>query len=66
MFVIIGYIVALGCIFGGFIIHGGNIGVVLAALPIETMVIAGGALGAFSMMASGKLIDHEVEILLDQ
>ena len=47
MFVIIGYLVALGCIFGGYIIHGGNIAVVLHALPIEMMVICGGAIGAF-------------------
>ncbi|MDB5877765.1 MAG: flagellar motor stator protein MotA, partial [Variovorax sp.] len=39
MFVIIGYLVAIGCIFGGYIIHGGNIAVVLHALPIEMMVI---------------------------
>ena len=39
MFVIIGYLVALGCIFGGYILHGGNIEVVLHALPIEMMVI---------------------------
>lgn len=47
MFVIIGYIVALGCIFGGFALHGGNLGAIAAALPTETMVIGGGALGAF-------------------
>ncbi|TFU84971.1 flagellar motor stator protein MotA, partial [Dysgonomonas mossii] len=29
MFVIIGYLVCLGCIFGVFIAHGGNISVVL-------------------------------------
>jgi chemotaxis protein MotA len=56
MFVIIGYVVALGCIFGGYIIHGGNIGVVLAALPIETMVIGGGALGAFVVTNQPKVL----------
>ena len=38
MFVIIGYLIALGCVFGGFIIHGGNIAVVLAALPILSLI----------------------------
>ena len=56
MFVIIGYLVAIGCIFGGYIIHGGNIGVVLHALPIETMVICGGALGAFIVNNQPKLL----------
>ncbi|WP_284617129.1 flagellar motor stator protein MotA [Aquabacterium humicola] len=47
MFVIIGWLVAIGCIFGVFIAHGGNIGVVLKALPFEMVTILGGALGAF-------------------
>ena len=47
MFVIIGWLVAIGCIFGVFIAHGGNIGVVLHALPFELITIFGGALGAF-------------------
>ena len=47
MFVIIGWLVAMGCIFGVFIGHGGNIGVVLTALPFEMTTIGGAALGAF-------------------
>ncbi len=47
MFVIIGYIVAIVCIFGGFMIHGGKMAVILHAMPTELMVICGGALGAF-------------------
>ncbi len=46
MFVIVGWLVAIGCIFGVFIAHGGNIGVVLHALPFELITIFGGALGA--------------------
>ena len=45
MFVIIGYLLAMGCIFGGYIMHGGNIKVVLEALPNEMLVIGGGAIG---------------------
>jgi chemotaxis protein MotA len=56
MFVLIGYVVALGCIFGGFIVHGGNIAVVLHALPIETVVIGGGALGAFVVNNQPKVL----------
>jgi len=47
MFVIIGWVVALGCVFGVFIAHGGNIAVVLHALPFEMITIMGAALGAF-------------------
>ena len=43
MFVLIGYAVALGCIFGAYIMHGGNIGVIMHALPTELMAILGGA-----------------------
>jgi len=47
MFVIIGWVIALGCIFGVYIAHGGNIGVILHALPFELITIFGAALGAF-------------------
>ena len=45
MFVIVGWLVAIGCIFGVYIAHGGNIGVILHALPFEMITIFGGALG---------------------
>lgn len=47
MFVIIGWVVAMAAVFGVFIAHGGNIGVVLKALPFEMAAIGGAALGAF-------------------
>ena len=47
MFVIIGWVLALGCVFGVFIVHGGNISVVLKALPFEMVTIMGAATGAF-------------------
>ena len=47
MFVIIGWLLALGCIFGVYIAHGGNIGVILSALPFELITIFGAAMGAF-------------------
>jgi chemotaxis protein MotA len=56
MFVAIGYLIALGCIFGGYMLHGGNIKVVLDALPTEMMVIIGGALGAFVVNNQTKVI----------
>ena len=47
MFVIIGWFVALGCVFGVFIVHGGNISVLVKALPFEMVTIMGAAGGAF-------------------
>jgi len=63
MFVLIGYLVALGCIFGGYIIHGGNIDVVLHALPIEMMVIGGGAAGAFVVNNQPKVLKATLRML---
>ncbi len=56
MFVIIGYVVALGCIFGAYVLHGGNIGVILHALPTELMAIGGGSLGAFVVANQPKVL----------
>jgi len=46
MFAAVGIVVVLVMVFGGFIISGGSIGVVLHALPIEMLVIGGAAVGA--------------------
>ena len=47
MFVIIGWVVVMGCIFGVFIAHGGNMEPILKALPWEMGMIGGATLGAF-------------------
>jgi chemotaxis protein MotA len=47
MFVIIGWVVVMGCVFGVFIAHGGNMGPILKALPWEMGMIGGATLGAF-------------------
>lgn len=56
MFVIIGWLVVLGCVFGVFIAHGGNIVVVLEALPFEMLTIGGATLGAFLANNQMKVI----------
>jgi len=43
---IIGLLVVFTMVFGGYMIAGGQMGVVMAALPHEMMTIAGGAIGA--------------------
>ena len=56
MFVIIGWGVALVCIFGVYIAHGGNIGVILHALPFEMITIGGAAAGAFVVNNQPKVL----------
>lgn len=53
MFVFVGWGVVLVAVFGVFIAHGGNIMVVLKALPFEMAAIGGATLGAF--LAANKM-----------
>ena len=56
MFVIVGWLVVLGCVFGVYIMHGGNIGVILKALPFEMTTIFGAAIGAFLVNNQMKVV----------
>jgi chemotaxis protein MotA len=47
MFQIIGIVLLFGLVFGSFIISGGNIGVIVKALPHEMMCIGGAAVASF-------------------
>lgn len=61
MLVIIGYVIVLFSVFGGFALAGGH----LAALwqPIELLMIGGGGLGAFLVGNSGKAIKATLKAL---
>jgi len=63
MRVIIGYVVAMGCIFGVYVFHGGNISVLLTALPFELITIFGGALGAFAVNNQPKVLKATIALL---
>lgn len=63
MLVIIGYVVAMGCIFGVYIFHGGNIGVILVALPFELVTILGAALGAFVVANQPKVLKATIALI---
>lgn len=43
----VGIIVVFAMVFGGFLLAGGNMSVIIRAAPIELMIIAGAALGAY-------------------
>jgi chemotaxis protein MotA len=46
MFAGIGIAVVLIMVFGGFVLHGGSLGVVMEAIPMEFLIIGGAAIGA--------------------
>jgi chemotaxis protein MotA len=61
MLVIIGYVVVIGCVLGGFTVHGGK----LATLwqPSEIVIILGAALGAFVVGNNGKVLKGVLQTL---
>ena len=56
MFQIIGIVLLFGLVFGSFIISGGNIAVILGALPHEMMAIGGAGVAAFLISNSMSVI----------
>ena len=65
MFVIIGWLVILVCVFGVYIFHGGNIMVILHALPFELITIGGATIGAFLANNQMKVVKATVKGLGD-
>ncbi len=63
MFVIVGYVVSMVCIFGVYIVHGGNIGVILHALPFEMITILGAAGGAFVVNNQPKVLKATLKMI---
>lgn len=59
MFAAIGLVVLIVMVFGGFVLAGGSLGPILAALPLEFMMIGGAALGAILIGNSM----HEIKLL---
>ncbi len=63
MFVIIGYVLVLVAVFGGYALAGGNFGVLAKAAPVEMFIIGGAALGAFFVGNSGKVVKATMRAL---
>ena len=61
MLVIVGYIIVLGAVFGGFALGGGHLGSLLQ--PVEFLIIGGAALGAFVVGNSGKAVKATLKVL---
>jgi chemotaxis protein MotA len=60
MFGIIGIVVILVMVFGGFILHGGNLTPILHALPFEMIMIGGAAVGAFLVSNDLAAVKHTI------
>jgi chemotaxis protein MotA len=63
MLVVVGYIIILGSVFGGFVLAGGHIASM--AQPLELLMIAGAAIGAFIVGNSQKVIMATLRALPD-
>lgn len=56
MFAIIGIFIVIFMVFGGYLLAGGNMEIVVKALPMEMMIIGGAAVGAFLIANSMDVI----------
>ena len=61
MFIIVGLIIVFIMVFGGYTLAGGKFAIILKALPYELMIIFGGAIGAFVMANSSKVLGGAVK-----
>ena len=61
MFVIVGYVLVLGAVFGGFVMAGGHVASLFQ--PVELIMIGGSALGAFFVANTPKTIKSTLKAL---
>lgn len=61
MFGFIGIAVILLMVFGGYIIHGGNLAPIIEALPFEMIMIGGAAVGAFLISNDLAAVKHTLK-----
>ena len=61
MFVLIGYLIVIGSVLGGYLLAGGHMGALFQ--PLELLIIGGAAIGAFVVSNSGKMLKAVVQAL---
>lgn len=61
MFGLIGIVVVFVMVFGGYLLAGGKLGIILKSLPFEFMMIGGAALGAFLISNDMAAVKHTVK-----
>lgn len=60
MFGIVGIVVIFVMVFGGYVLAGGKMGIILKSLPFEMIMIGGAALGAFLLSNDLSSVKHAV------
>ncbi len=58
---IIGIIMVIGMIFGGFLADGGKLSIIVQAAPYELIIILGAAIGAFVLANDGTNLKHTLK-----
>ena len=58
MFGIIGIVVTFAMVFGGYVMAGGKMGVILHSLPFEMMMIGGAAIGSYLLTNDSHTLKH--------
>ena len=58
---IIGIAIIFVMVFGGYVLHGGNLDIVLEAAPWELIMIGGAAIGAFVVANDGASIKQTLK-----
>ncbi|SRR6056297_196098 len=58
---IVGIVLVLGMVFGGYLLAGGKFTIILKALPFELMMIGGAAAGAFLISNDGGAVKHTLK-----
>ena len=56
MLAIVGVVLVIGMVFGGYFLAGGKFGIILKALPFELMMIGGAAAGTFLIANKGDVV----------
>jgi chemotaxis protein MotA len=56
MLAIVGVVLVIGMVFGGYLLAGGKFGIILKALPFELMMIGGAAAGTFLIANKGDVV----------
>ena len=56
MLAVVGVVLVIGMVFGGYVLAGGKFGIILKALPFELMMIGGAAAGTFLIANKGDVV----------
>lgn len=64
MFTVIGLVVVIAMVFGGYTLAGGHLSIILAALPFEMIIIGGAGVGTFLMANDTTVLKQVIRDLI--